>query len=220
MVAIFRFILIIGISVLATSFNTAKDWQLEKSKNGITVYSYLAEGESLKQLKSHTVIKTSMASIVSVLTDADAYKNWIYKCSVSKKMKKMNESEMVYYTINDAPWPVLNRELYVHNKMFQDKKTGIVYSISKPLPNNIIPAKKNIIRVTDFYGKWKFTPLKNGEIAVDYFLQLDPAGKLPSWVVNMTLEIGPYQTLLAFKEEVLKEKHQKAKFNYIYESKN
>ena len=216
----YKAILFLGFFIVITSFSTQKEWKLEKSKNGITVYSYVAEGESLKQIKSHTIIKTSMASLISTLNDVNGYKNWIYKCIISTKIKEINESKMIFYTVNDAPWPVLDRELYVHNNMFREEKTGIVYSISKPLPMDKMPLKKGKIRVNDFYGEWKFTPLKGGKIAVDYLLKLDPAGKLPNWLVNLTLEIGPYQTLLAFKDEVLKEKHQKAVFNYNYEPKN
>ena len=213
---ILKSIFLFLILIIVTSFNSSK-WKLEKSKNGIKVYSYIPEGEKLKQLKSHTVIKASLSSIVSVLSQPNNYTTWIYKCVKSKMLKKINTTEMVYCVENDAPWPVLNRELYVLNTFRQDAKSKVLYSVSKPLPNNTIPIKKNIVRVTDFYGKWKFTPLKNGEVAIDYYLKLDPAGRIPTWLLNMTLEIGPYQTMLNFKKEVIKEKHQHSKYEFIKE---
>jgi len=203
-----NFFLLLTIVLTNSSFNNSIPWKLEKSKDGIQVFSYISEGETLKQLKSHTIVKAEMSTILNVLSDPDNYVNWIYNCAVSKKIKSITKTEMVYYTKSDAPWPVLDRELYVHNSFYQEKETKTIYSSSKPLENNNnIPLKEGIVRVTDFEGKWKLTPLKNGEIAIDYYLRLDPAGKIPTWVLNMTLEIGAYETLVNFKNELKKEKY-------------
>jgi len=215
-----QFSLLLFIGLIATSFNSSIKWKLEKSKNGIQVYSYKPVGENLKQLKSHTKIKTSLSSLIHVLSDVEGYKNWIYKCAEAKKIKQLAPNKMVYYTVNNAPWPVEDRELYAVNKYYQDKKTKIVYSISEPLANIKIPPVKGLVRVTNFYGKWQFTPIGNGEVVVDYFLKLDPAGSIPDWVVNMTLEVGPYQSLVNFKKEVLKEEHQQANYKNIEEPKD
>jgi len=206
------------ILITNSSFNNVIKWKLEKSKNGIQVFSFIPEGKALKQLKSHTIVKAEMSTILNILSDVDNYVNWIYKCAASKKIKSITKTEMVYYTQNDAPWPILDRELYVHNSFHQDKDTKIIYSTSVPLANSDqIPLKKGVVRVTQFEGKWKFTPLKNGEIAIDYYLKLDPAGSIPPWILNMTLEFGPYETLINFKNELKKEKYLHHNTMFIYE---
>ncbi|MCO6501211.1 MAG: hypothetical protein J5I47_12660 [Vicingus serpentipes] len=202
------FFLLLVIAIVCSSSNNAIKWKLEKSKNDIQVFSFIPEGKSLKQIKSHAIVKAEMSTILNVLADPDNYVNWIYKCSLSKKIKRINKTEMVYYTQSDTPWPISDRELYVHNTFYQDMDSKIVYSSSKPLEHiDKIPLKKGVVRVTDFESKWKFTPLKNGKIAIDYYLKLDPAGKIPTWLLNMTIEIGPYETMENFKNELTKEKY-------------
>ena len=84
--------------LLFTSFGTDadKDWKLEKNKNGISVFSFVSEGETLKEIKTLTIVHSSIVAIVSVLLDVKNYPNWIYNCSESYYLKKINSYEMIY----------------------------------------------------------------------------------------------------------------------------
>jgi len=119
--------------VLLTSFNTnvkSSDWKLEKNKNGIKVYSYAAKGESLKQVKSNFTIKASLSCLLAVISDVPHYTDWISNCSKATLLKKISPTEQLYYSISDVPWPISNRDLVMKNKIHQNKKTKVVYSIS------------------------------------------------------------------------------------------
>ncbi len=211
-----KFLFFILILLTCTSFNSnnVPKWKLEKSHNGITIYSYLPENKSIKEIKSHTVVNTTLSTLVAILSDVDNYKNWIYNCIVSKKVEKVAKNKMYYYTKTNAPWPLSNRDLIAYNKIFQDKASKIVYSISVPKPKKM-EEQSGVVRIFYFYGEWKFTPLKNGKIAIDYHLKIDPAGLIPAWITNLFIENGPYQTLLKFKAQITKEKYKNATFDYI-----
>ena len=207
--------------IISTSFDaddTAK-WKLEKNKNGIKIYSNVPVGESLKQIKVYTTVHSSLSSIVTLLIDVPNYPQWIYNCSESNCLKKINKKEMIYYSVAHVPWPLDNRDLVLKNEISQDEKTKIVYSVSTPL-ENIIPKKKGLVRVENMYGKWTVTPLKDGNVFIEYFLKLDVGGNVPDWIVNLFIEDGPYQSILHFKENLGLATYKNIKLDFIDEPKN
>lgn len=211
---------ILFILILFTSFNSDKTaiWKLEKNKNGIKVYSHIPEGESLKQIKTYTIVKSSLSSLISILLDVPNYPSWIYNCSEGRIVKKINEFELIYYSISDVPWPIANRDLVLHNKIHQNKKTKVVYSTSTP-KLNLIPKIKGMVRIEDMFGEWKFSPLKNGYVLIEYNLKIDVGGRVPYWVINLFIEKGPYQSVLHYKEALNLKKYKNAKLDFIDEPK-
>ena len=197
------------------NINTSKiSWNLEKSKNGILVYSSLLEGQKIKQIKVKTTSKTTLSAAIAVLKHVENYSSWIYNCNSSLLINQKNEFEMMYYSVTTTPWPLQNRDLVVYNKITQDKTTKKTQSISTPLLNKV-PEKENLVRVTDFYGEWTFIPINDNEISIEYYLKIDPAGNIPAWMLNMFIDVGPYQTIEKFKQLLELPQYKNAKFDYI-----
>lgn len=189
-------------------------WKLEKNKNGILVYTQMVENEEIKQIRMITTADAKLSTAIAVLTDVSNYKQWIYKCVYSKLVKQVSDHEMIYYSITDGPWPVIDRDLVLLNKIHQHPETKIVYSVTET-KLDYIPEKEDYVRIKNMKGVWKFTPLKDGKIAIEYYLQVDPAGKLPPWVVNMFITTGPYQTMEKFKEMLGKDGYKGTTFDFI-----
>ena len=76
-----------------------------------------------------------------------------------------------------------------------------------------------MVRITDMQGEWKFTPIQDGIVTIEYSLRLDPAGSVPDWITNLFIDNGPYHSMLKFKEMLKLERHQKATFKFIDEFK-
>jgi len=212
LIIVFTGLIILSVN---TSFKSDNDkWALERKSNDVIVYSRIPEGRNLKEIKSHTTANCKLSTLVAVLADVSNYKNWIYNCIESKKVKKISNNKMLYYTQTNAPWPISNRDLVAYNKVFQDENTKIVHSISVPQPKKL-EQNDGVVRITYFYGEWTFTPLKDGDVSIDYYLKIDPAGNIPNWVTNMLIDNGPYQTLIDFKKQLDLPKYQKVKFDFI-----
>lgn len=203
--------------LLFGSFNNNKpviNWNLEKSKNGILVYSSISEDQKIKQIKVKTTAKTNLSAAVSVLKEVENYPLWIYNCNTSHIVTQKNDKEMIYYAETTTPWPLQNRDLVVHNTIYQDKITKKISSISTAYPNKIAE-KENLVRIKDFYGEWALTPLNDNEISIEYYLKIDPAGNIPAWILNMLIDVGPYQTIEKFKILITLPQHKNAQFDYI-----
>jgi hypothetical protein len=57
-----------------------------------------------------------------------------------------------------------------------------------------LPTTKNVVRVPASYSKMTLTPIGNSRLKVEYFIEVDPGGQMPAWVVNLVSTQAPYET--------------------------
>ncbi|MGZ3862825.1 MAG: START domain-containing protein [Bacteroidia bacterium] len=195
---------------------TQEKWHLKKDEQGITVYTRHAENSKLKELKSEFQVKTSLSSIVAILYDFEAYPEWVYRCDKAYVVKKISNYEYVQYQTVKAPWPAEDRDFVVHKKLTQDPVTKVIVQRINGMPE-FIPKEPNFVRVSLFKAIWVITPLKNGMVNLEYQLLVDPGGNIPTWMVNLAVVDGPFDTEVKMKELLMREKYQKAKLPFIKE---
>lgn len=190
------------------------DWVLKKAENGINVYTRTAENSKFNELKVVFQVNTSLSSIVALLNDVEAYPKWIYHCEEAKILKKNSDKHLIRYQKTAAPWPVDSRDLAVEVNTYQDDKTKIVYQKINAVPD-YTPIAEDYVRVREFKALWTLKPLKNGVVQVEYELIANPAGNIPSWLVNLAVVEGPYETSINMKKRLLDAKYQKANVAFI-----
>jgi hypothetical protein len=169
-------------------------WKLVKNKNNIQVYAAGSDSSNLKMVKTVAVIDGSIEKLISIFMDIDHQKLWVYSTKQSYLIKKISEREVIYYVETVLPWPMKNRDVPIHMNI--DEKEGgksvVITTIGEP---HLIPVTKGKIRVPQFYGKWDIKATSNNKLSIDYFLHVDPGGKIPTWIVNMFVSKGPYETV-------------------------
>jgi START domain len=199
-----------------TSDVNQEQWNLVKNKNNITVYSRFSENSDFKEIKVVTEVDASLSSVVALLKDVHNYPNWIYACVKSELIDQTNNYVEYYYTETDTPWPFYNRDIVMYSKMHQDKNTKILRFNSVGVPDKY-PLVKNIVRINQIRVSWELIPQKNNTIKIHYQLKADPAGIIPAWLANLTVDIGPYNTMMNMRTELEKDQYKNAKLDYIIE---
>ena len=209
---------LICVLICSVCFSQKKkdDWELYKSENGINIYSHIAAGSEYKEIKSVITIKTSLNSAVALIFDWDAYPQWNYRCGESKTLKKISETEVIHYQTTQTPWPALNQDFILDIKLTQDEKTKVITIKSTNIPT-YIPVYENRARLAEFSALWTLIPFKDGTVQLIYQFKVKPGGYVPVWLVNIAVQSGPYETMVKFKEWLMKDKYQKAKKTIIKE---
>jgi hypothetical protein len=210
----YKFPLIFGLILLAASQLPAQDWQLKRDKGGIKVYVRDVPGSRIKELKFTSYVEASLNSIAAVLTNVEGFDDWSYGALNSRTVEKVSDTEVYYYTEVDFPWPFENRDLVLHSTCWQDKKSLAIYS--KTTSAHWLEAENDdLVRIKKAELHWSFTPEKNGKVRVDYYLNSDPGGNIPAWMVNLAADQGPLQTMIKFKEMLEKEKYKNARLAFV-----
>ncbi|MFK8104120.1 MAG: START domain-containing protein [Saprospiraceae bacterium] len=192
------------------------DWKLKKNKDGIEVYLKERTDSPLKELRIKTTIKGTLSAMLAVLDDLPKHKEWIYRSKKATLIKTVDENEMYYYSITDFPWPLTDRDIIFHATVTQDPVTKVVVAKSIGVPN-YQANKKGVIRIPMVEVNWRFTPKGNNTVELDYHLKSDPGGNIPAWLINMTIDKGPVQSIKKFKEYTQRSEYKKAKYSFIAE---
>ena len=197
--------------------NATYKWEFWKEKEGVRVYTRMPTDSKIKELKMETIFTGSLASFVAVTQDMDSYERWVYSSRNARTVKIISEVEQIYYVESDFPWPMSDRDLLTHNKIWQDSETFEFYSSSVHYVDESVPPKKNMIRVPFLKSLWTLKPRTKGTFHLIYTLKSDPGGNIPAWAINMMLDVGPFKTLKNLQKEVEKSKYKNAQYDYIVE---
>ncbi len=207
-------------AIMFLSINTFSqsnaDWELKRDKGGIKVYMREVPDSDIKELKFETEIEASLNAVAAILTNVEGFDDWVYASVISKTIKKVSDTEVFYYTEIDFPWPMSNRDLILHSKFWQDPHTLSIHSKTSS-EHTLEPEIDGIVRITKTDIHWIFTPIGNGRVKIDYYLNSDPGGSIPVWMINLAADQGPLQTMIKFKEEIAKEKYRNAKLAFVQE---
>lgn len=212
----FLIVCIVCSSITSILAQTVSPWKLKKDKNGLKVYTRDNSASPIKELKMNFSVKASMSAIVLLLQDIEAIPKWVYKCPEAYTLKEVNSNVEYYYNLVDFPWPLDDRDMIVKNVLTQDSITKVVRSESFNEPN-YIPEKEGIIRIPSVHLWWTFTPKSNGMVEVEYFLNSDPGGMIPAWIINLAIDQGPSQTIKRFRKILEEPKYKNARLDYILE---
>jgi ribosome-associated toxin RatA of RatAB toxin-antitoxin module len=190
-----------------TMFATGDEWELEKDKDSIKIWTRETEGSNIKSFKAITTINATVAQLSAVLNDIESYPQWMADVETTKILEEIGEYERYYYFEVDAPWPVSNRDNIVHFLLQKDLETNeaIITVTGHP---DYIPEKKGVVRIPVSLGTWKFIPIGENECQIIFEYTAETGGNLPTWVVNLFIVEGPFETLGNLKEFVKKDKYQ------------
>jgi hypothetical protein len=172
-------------------------WELRKNENGIEIYTRTAAKGSVKELRVLCELDATKAQLIRTLQDIAGYNNWVYSNKKSTVLKVVNPDNIIYYTQSHLPWPIKDRDLVVELSILPNN--DILNIQAKSLPD-YLPQESRYIRVPYSLAQWKVTQAANNKLKVDYTFSVDPGGSIPSWLVNATLTVGPYNSFVKLRQ--------------------
>jgi hypothetical protein len=185
--------------------DTASGWKLAKDKNGIRIYTRLAEDSKFKEYKSLADIDATPEELLAELLDVGSYTEWMAQVKLAEILETDGEDKFYVYSEVKIPWPFDNRDEITLSEVERPAGSEEI-RIKINIIKDFIPEKKGIVRIPSGNGLWIFTPMENGKTRVYHRFAGDPGGTIPAWVVNMFLVDQPYKTMLALQERMLKKK--------------
>jgi hypothetical protein len=177
------------------------DCTLKKANGDLKVYSCPSKDEKLNKIRTEVILEnTTFERFLEFVWDVENYVTWQYN-TVEATILKSTGNSMIYRTVVEAPWPLSNREMFTEIVSSYDsigKKLQIITrSMSYEYPSN-----DDLVRVPFSEGVWDVSSLGKSSLKVVYTLTIDPGGTVPSWLLNMAIAEGPYQSFTNLKEKL------------------
>jgi hypothetical protein len=127
----------------------------------------------------------------------------VYNSKYNYVLKKNSPFDFIYYTETNFPWPMSNRDAVIHLRIQTDSlpKFLIISGISEL---NLVPELSGKVRVVHYFANWKVTMPTPQTICINYILEADPGGSIPSWLANIFIDKGPYETFRNLSQMLVK----------------
>ena len=206
---------IVGVYLVAGAiwkYTGSNTWEFKQENNGVKVYTLKAPGSSLLQVRGVVTIRSTLDGMVEFMQDPTVCDK--IGCYESRMIDHVDDS-LQYYTFRyDYPLAFKTREFVVKLQAYQFPESGEVLleftSAPEKLPNNDC-----CFRITDLKNSWKLRPLGNGEIEVQYTMNMNEGGFLPPILVNTIRPQVMLNLLPSLERLVSEEKYQEAQFEFI-----
>jgi hypothetical protein len=200
---VLRFVLLLSSFLFSLCLAAqTRECDLKKDKDGIKVYTCKSDTSKFRSLKAEFVIENkSIQELKAFMFNVPNYLKWQYDAIEASMLKKINEDEMIYRLVVDAPWPVTNRELIVKfSILIQDENHANFYITTI---KSDFPANEDLIRIPYSQASWTITRINNN-LQVVYQMNIDPGGYVPPFLINMAMADGPHESFSSLKKLIEK----------------
>jgi hypothetical protein len=170
-------------------------WELEKSQDGVDVYTALRTGERFKSFKAKTTVHASSEEVVKVLEDVKKYVDW-FAYTKRARLIEANPQEKFVYMETRFPWPFTNEDMIY--KMTVTTDTGATVRVGLQGVPNYLPAVDGVSRMKKADGYLLLKPVAN-QTEITYVMHSELGGDIPAWMANQYIFELPLQTLSNLK---------------------
>lgn len=186
---------------LAFSPVVAKAWELTYVDENLQVERRNYQGSVLDEIRGTLNIEASLNSLMALLKDDGFNDQWVYRSGGARILEDAGYTQAYVYGIVDAPFPMADRDTIVRFDYRQDPATKIIQIDITNFPG-FAPEVPGLVRVPEFGGFWRLTPLSAGWVQVTYQVYGDPGGWIPVWLANRAALLSVQYTLTNMKAAV------------------
>jgi hypothetical protein len=156
------------------------------------VYTRLPEESKFKEVKMDFEVNASVDKIIEYISVASRFPEWVYSCKEAYSLEM--EGKDIYYILFDMPWPIEDRDIVQQSITLKDSVSGIAEIYTQALDSDL-PRKKRVVRVLENKIYWRLYPLRKNKTRILYYAIGNPGGKVPAWLMNMAVTVGPKHTI-------------------------
>lgn len=185
----------------------ANDWELAKEdkQRSIKVFVRAQDSSSYNEFHAQTQVPQPLETVVAVLSDINAWPQWLARLKMVKVLKKQDDQKWLY-SVYKLPYPFAEREAVLHTRLSRDAKTHVVTITADAVSNYPVPfvpeAKR--VRLTNLHSVWRLTPVASGGTLIELSGRGEPEGLMPALIFNYNLPDEPQQTLRLLRQMLLR----------------
>ncbi|RME93489.1 MAG: hypothetical protein D6767_00860 [Candidatus Hydrogenedentota bacterium] len=185
-------------------------WKKVLEKNGIEVYRKVPSTQGLYEFRARGVIDASIERVMSLIQNVYYMKDWVSGVSESKMLYRnfnnqsydlpLEKMFTILYARVKLKWPVKDRDFVLKAKV-RKVENGLRVDL-RPTIFRKYPKKSDAIRMKRIHIEVYLFRIKNNRTWIDYRIFADPAGVIPTFLVNLLIPRESYKTILGLRKLV------------------
>ncbi|MCA9653036.1 MAG: hypothetical protein H6712_21700 [Myxococcales bacterium] len=177
-------------------------WTEIADEDGIVVGSRPSEHSPLPVFRGVGEVEAPLLEVLAVITDADRHHEWIFSCSASALVEQSSERTGIVYNRTATPWPVPDRDVILDSRVevLDDEREVMVRFSATEHPSR--PPEDGVVRMTYLQGHYHLWAEGPERTRVEYQVDSDPGGRLPTWLAARGTRDMPLETLRELRQQV------------------
>ena len=184
-------------SMAAPAMAAESAWQRISSEDGIDVDVRSVGDSPFPEFRGRVVVAASVLEVAAVLEDIDRVCEWTQRCAASKAVRRLTETEVVFYNRTEAPWPASDRDAVLAATVTGLPEGRDVWMRIRTSPFPFAPVA-GTVRMPFTRGHYRLTQAERGTV-VEFQLQTDIGGWVPVWMVKFLQKRVPHDTLAGLR---------------------
>ncbi len=200
-----RFLLVglaVALALLIAPVGAQAGWRKTGTERGVTLYDEPDEDRAVPRFKGVMVIDASVEHLLAILADMERATEWNSKLIVSDVLARRSDLNLRFYWRFKAPWPVDDRDGVLESKVTREGDDLVAGFHTVPGPERAVPS--GVTRFGHLRGHFRLTRLGPERTRVEHLVDADPAGNIPSWLVQYVTEAIPVDSLTGMKRQAAK----------------
>lgn len=170
------------------------DWALQKSAQGVKVYTARSEKSDHLAYRAETLIPgRSVDDVLTVMRDVPGLVNWLHTCYDPALVAQEGDDINIVYMKNESPSFLVSERDLVIRQTFKRLSPETATVELTGLPDRV-PPQKGFVRIPLFEGGWLIEQ-QGSDVKVVYSAVMDPGGAVPASVSNMMVVKMPFETV-------------------------
>lgn len=209
---------ILVIAHFTWKYSGSNQWEKVIDKDGVTIYTLKAPGETLKRIRGVTHVKTTMNTAVAMMmqTSTEDCKSWFPNCTSLQAVQPWNPHDLTYIQLYrmKAFRPFAPREALLKGRASQDpvSKSVLVEFTASP---DEVASDSCCYRISHMQNTWRFTPQADGLVEVENRMNVDLG--LPYPMFNRFIPNALYRQLKRLPKQLDNPRFKQAKYETIKE---
>lgn len=201
----------------------SNQWELKIDENGTQVYTLKTPGASMLKIKGVTqsgefTLSNHLAPFLDQSIQDDCSK-WVAGCTsyeILQPWDPKTQTNVTMWTVSLFP-PFSPRELLLQGQLSQDPETRVVTLENIAVPNKAAP-NDCCVRLTHVHNVWRYTPMGDGTIKIEFVSDLDMGGAFPDLLLNLGAPSEIHKMLTVDNPKLLRqEKYRNTVLDFIDE---
>jgi ribosome-associated toxin RatA of RatAB toxin-antitoxin module len=205
------FILCLLLSVVSYADN---EWELAKedTQRNIQVYLRPQLTNPYDEFYALTIVQQPIETVVAVLSDINAWPQWLARIKKVQILKKQDNQSWVY-VIYKLPYPFVERDTVLYARLSKNPKTSVVTIQSNAQANYPMPQDLTVkrVRLNELSSTWRLTPLPTGGTRIELTGRGEPGGYMPSLIFNYNLADEAQQTVRLLRKMLIRPQYEPKK---------
>jgi hypothetical protein len=178
----------------------ADEWEVISRARGVIVSLRREPDREFPTFRGVGTIDVGMWDIFALLEDMESHTRWMHRCSRARIVGEESKHVRYLYNRTDAPWPVADRDVVVRSAFSMSGDGKDIWTKFRSIEGKFVHLP-GVVRMPFLEGFYHLSAQGEGKTVVEYQVNADPGGTLPTWVVNQISKDMPERTIIDLREE-------------------